>query len=245
MVAVASVDECAAAQLVCTPVTYYGTTGGATNDGSCSCGSAATSPDVWYYFMPYGGGALTLMLMGSSFDTVLSVHSGCPGTVENELACNDDYLSPQSRVDVFVADHQEYWIRVAGKDGVTGDFQLTVAGPECIWDPECNDNGIPDECEPDCNDNGEPDDCDIADGTSLDENGNGIPDECEGSLLGDLNCDEAVNSFDIDPFVLALSDPGAYATAWPDCDINNADCNEDGEINTFDIDPFVDLLTGG
>ncbi|NIM47866.1 MAG: HYR domain-containing protein, partial [Gemmatimonadales bacterium] len=44
---------------------------------------------------------------------------------------------------------------------------------------DCNDNGIPDECEPDCNGNGIPDDCDIADGTSQDCNGNGIPDECD------------------------------------------------------------------
>lgn len=33
--------------------------------------------------------------------------------------------------------------------------------------------------EPDCNDNGVPDECDIADGFSEDVNGNGIPDECE------------------------------------------------------------------
>ncbi|MCK4340645.1 MAG: hypothetical protein KAY37_02835 [Phycisphaerae bacterium] len=32
---------------------------------------------------------------------------------------------------------------------------------------------------PDCNTNGVPDDCDIANGTSQDTNGNGIPDECE------------------------------------------------------------------
>ncbi len=33
--------------------------------------------------------------------------------------------------------------------------------------------------EPDCNENGVPDQCDIADGTSTDDNGNGVPDECE------------------------------------------------------------------
>jgi len=45
--------------------------------------------------------------------------------------------------------------------------------------PDCNGNGIPDDCEEDCNENGVPDDCDIADGTSEDVNGNGVPDECE------------------------------------------------------------------
>ena len=62
--------------------------------------------------------------------------------------------------------------------------------------------------------------------------------------LGDLNCDGVLNAFDIDPFVLALTDPAGYTAAWPDCDINLADCNGDGVINAFDIDPFVELLTG-
>jgi len=59
---------------------------------------------------------------------------------------------------------------------------------------------------------------------------------------GDLNCDGAVNVFDIDPFVLALTDAAAYTDAYPDCNIDNADINGDGEINVFDVDPFVDLL---
>ncbi len=116
--------------------------------------------------------------------------------------------------------------------------------------PDCNGNGVPDECDiadgtsQDCNGNGIPDECDIAGGTSLDANGNGIPDECE-LLRGDLNCDGLVNAFDIDPFVLALTDPEAYAAAYPACDYRLADCNHDGLVNAFDIDPFVVILTGG
>ena len=94
----------------------------------------------------------------------------------------------------------------------------------------------------DCNGNGIPDDCDIALGFSEDLNGNGIPDECE---LGDLNCDGVLDAFDIDPFVLALTDPATYELTFPDCNIMNADCNEDGIVDAFDIDPFVELLTGG
>jgi hypothetical protein len=63
--------------------------------------------------------------------------------------------------------------------------------------------------------------------------------------LGDVNCDGAVNGYDIDPFVLALTDPEGYAAAYPGCDILNADCNGDGAINGYDIDPFVACLTGG
>jgi uncharacterized membrane protein len=62
---------------------------------------------------------------------------------------------------------------------------------------------------------------------------------------GDLNCDGAINAFDIDPFVLALTAPTSYAAAFPDCDILDGDCNGDGLVNVFDIDPFVLILTGG
>ncbi|MCP4592781.1 MAG: hypothetical protein GY842_18765, partial [bacterium] len=47
---------------------------------------------------------------------------------------------------------------------------------------DCNDNGVPDECDLECNDcnlNLIPDDCDIARGTSEDADSSGIPDECE------------------------------------------------------------------
>jgi hypothetical protein len=62
--------------------------------------------------------------------------------------------------------------------------------------------------------------------------------------LGDMNCDGAVNNFDITPFVLALTDPNAYAIAYPDCHIMNGDINGDDAVNNFDITPFVRLLTG-
>ncbi|MEW6249435.1 MAG: matrixin family metalloprotease [Planctomycetota bacterium] len=60
---------------------------------------------------------------------------------------------------------------------------------------------------------------------------------------GDLNCDGAVNFDDINPFVLALSDPAGYATAYPNCNIMNGDCNGDGRVDFDDINPFVALLT--
>ncbi len=49
------------------------------------------------------------------------------------------------------------------------------------YSADCDDNGVPDECQPadDCNGNGIQDFCDIANGTSWDCNLNGIPDECE------------------------------------------------------------------
>jgi hypothetical protein len=76
-----------------------------------------------------------------------------------------------------------------------------------------------------------------------DEDGDGVMDACE--FPGDVNCDGAVDAFDIDPFVLALTDPAGYAAKFPNCTIVNADCNGDGTVDAFDIDPFVKLLTRG
>jgi hypothetical protein len=61
---------------------------------------------------------------------------------------------------------------------------------------------------------------------------------------GDMNCDCVVNFDDINPFVLALSDPAAYSAAYPDCDILNADCDHDGDVDFDDMNPFIALLSG-
>jgi len=66
----------------------------------------------------------------------------------------------------------------------------------------------------------------------------------------DLNNDGAVNTFDIDPFVLALSSAGDgfddYAAAFPGLLGSvefHADLNCDGVVNSFDIDAFTLRLT--
>ena len=69
-------------------------------------------------------------------------------------------------------------------------------------------------------------------------------DACDAHVGGDTNCDGLINNGDIDPFVLALTDPTGYAAAYPDCPHSQADCNGDGLVNNGDIDPFVYLLTG-
>lgn len=62
--------------------------------------------------------------------------------------------------------------------------------------------------------------------------------------LGDVNCDHATDVFDIDAFVLAITNPSGYAAAYPDCDHDLADCNGDESVDVFDIDAFVALLVG-
>ena len=60
---------------------------------------------------------------------------------------------------------------------------------------------------------------------------------------GDLNCDGNVDFGDINPFVLALTNPAGYAAAFPNCNIMLGDINNDGVVNFGDINPFVNLLT--
>ena len=64
------------------------------------------------------------------------------------------------------------------------------------------------------------------------------------TIPGDTNCDGTVSVGDIGGLVLALTNPNAYADAFPQCDIASADVNGDGSVTVSDIGPFVALLTG-
>ncbi|MBU0637999.1 MAG: hypothetical protein KKB50_03980, partial [Planctomycetes bacterium] len=71
--------------------------------------------------------------------------------------------------------------------------------------------------------------------------------DCIEGLRGDLNCDDRIDGFDINAFILVLSDSPPYDdyyTAYPDCDHMLADLNGDGRVDGMDIDPFVELLAG-
>jgi hypothetical protein len=59
----------------------------------------------------------------------------------------------------------------------------------------------------------------------------------------DMNCDGHRDFDDIDPFVLALSDPAGWQALYPGCYYLNGDCNGDGVVNFDDIDAFVQLLS--
>jgi hypothetical protein len=63
-------------------------------------------------------------------------------------------------------------------------------------------------------------------------------------VRADANCDHAADGLDVDPFILAMNDPDAYAAAYPDCDRLSADANGDGRVDNFDIDAFVACLLG-
>jgi hypothetical protein len=123
-------NTCATAMLV-TGGSYIGSTTCATSDGTATCGSTEQSPDVWYRYVAQASGTLTLQTCTStgSYDTVLSVYTGCPGVIANQIACDDDSCNLQSRVQIPVVQGQDYVIRVAGFQGAAGNFVLTVTPP--------------------------------------------------------------------------------------------------------------------
>ncbi|QOJ00121.1 MAG: trypsin-like serine protease [Phycisphaeraceae bacterium] len=132
--AVPANDACGQATLV-TLGTYQGSTATATQDGVTTCGSSTTTRDVWYRFVAPATGTLTAETCGSNYDTVLSLHTGCPGTVANTLACNDDACGLQSRIIQNVTEGQTVLIRVSGFNGANGAFTLTLSMPPPANDP--------------------------------------------------------------------------------------------------------------
>lgn len=62
---------------------------------------------------------------------------------------------------------------------------------------------------------------------------------------GDMNCDGAVNGDDISGFVLAMTDPQAFSTAYPDCDPSRGDMNGDLTIDLTDVSMFTAALVDG
>jgi hypothetical protein len=64
------------------------------------------------------------------------------------------------------------------------------------------------------------------------------------SKIGDMNCDGVISFGDINPFVLAISDPATWQAVYPNCNLMNGDVNQDGQFNFRDINPFVALLSG-
>lgn len=115
---------------------FAGTTVNATNDGNATCGASTTTRDVWYSYTATCTGVLTVnTCTAASYDSVISVHTGCPGTTSNQLSCNDDSStgacagSTRSYLTINVTAGTNYKIRVSGYNGASGTFTLrTVCG---------------------------------------------------------------------------------------------------------------------
>lgn len=154
-------DQCDDAMRVIPGVIYTGTTASATPGGSCTCGNSNSARDVWYKYVPLTDGGVLIALCNSQYDTVLSLHSECPGDISNEVACNHigcSYGTPGGRsvLSAQVSGGSEYWIRISGNNGASGNFEMVLDGPMSYL-PDCDESGTPDSCQPggiDCNANG-------------------------------------------------------------------------------------------
>jgi hypothetical protein len=62
------------------------------------------------------------------------------------------------------------------------------------------------------------------------------------ATTADMNWDGQVNNFDIDPFVLALTNPSAYLAQDGRDPVDPGAVTRDGVLNNFDIDAFVAQL---
>src|SRR5262245_37662667 len=110
-------------------VTVSGTTVAATADGSSNCTANSGSPDVWYSInLPEAASVTFQTCGGATWDTLLSLHSGCPGTTANMVGCNNSACSAQSSLSANLAADTTYYLRVAGNSSlISGPFVLTVS----------------------------------------------------------------------------------------------------------------------
>ncbi|MHC4908152.1 MAG: S8 family serine peptidase, partial [Planctomycetota bacterium] len=91
-------DDCSNAVYVVGNTTYNGNLIAATPDGAATCAEPQSNPDIWYSFVAPDDGTLFASTCGThdlpgqddGVDTILSAHTGCPGSTSNQIACNDD-----------------------------------------------------------------------------------------------------------------------------------------------------------
>jgi len=149
-------DRCSNAQPI-TSGTTFGTLMGSTNDGCETGNDSCRSGDVWYTYTQ----AIDQQFVVSScmtensfgIDTVLSIHTACPGNKNNEIRVNDDYrlgLVPKA-CDNFPTPHlldsafpiggiyglqpgQTVVLRVAHHDtSARGNFEVRILPEPEVW----------------------------------------------------------------------------------------------------------------
>ncbi len=104
---------------------------GATNDGSASCGSSSTSPDVWFRYVAPADGLVRFATSGSDYTPALALFDGCPAAGGAELGCDDAgavSLANETSLVLTVTTGDEILVRVSGFVGDEGTTTLTI-GP--------------------------------------------------------------------------------------------------------------------
>jgi hypothetical protein len=124
-------DVCANATVIPSiPYVDAGTTVGYADNYITPCYSGGSSPDVVYRFTPTVDMTLDVSLCGSSYNTVLSIWRGCPGSDEPVIdCCSDDSpdCGPQSCCPgVNFTRNFTYFIIIDGAAGESGNYQLVM-----------------------------------------------------------------------------------------------------------------------
>jgi hypothetical protein len=110
---------------------------------TCGLGAGGQGNDVWFRFTPACNGNAIIDTFGSDFDTVLSVHSACPGASGgNSIVCNDDagFSAPNNRISLVTFNFtggQTYLIRVSGYNGANGTYTLRSLLSYGVNNDEC------------------------------------------------------------------------------------------------------------
>lgn len=123
------------------PTTILGSTATASSEGQSGCGTTSlpSGKDVFFRFTPAVAGQYQFSLCGSpeAWDSLISVHTGCPASFANQVAgsCNntaspacDGGNTQHARVLLTLSAGVAYTVRVAGgTTAATGAFALEAA----------------------------------------------------------------------------------------------------------------------
>ena len=99
-----------------------GTTVGAVDDWAASC--ASDGPDVAFAWTAPSAAVWTFSLVGSSYDTVITLQS--PDCAGSELACNDDFSGLQSETTANLAAGESVIVVVDGYNSNSGNYTLAI-----------------------------------------------------------------------------------------------------------------------
>ncbi|MBI5763225.1 MAG: hypothetical protein HZA51_06840 [Planctomycetes bacterium] len=187
----------------------------------------------------------------ASFANILDYYAAiCPADTNNDGALNEYDVDPYITL-FFQGTCNPQGIALPTSPpfyDCTGNIVEDLRDIANATSQDCNNNGMPDECEfllwiggtNDCNANGIPDECDIASGLEQDCGINGIPDSCEIAVNPALDCNQ--NGV-LDECDLKQGPPDGSLdcndNGIPDeCDVANqtsADCNQNGIPDSCDI----------
>jgi len=122
-------DDCSSAISISGSGPFTFDTTGATTSAqqSGSCGTAGQ--DIWYAWTAPSSGVATLVLCGSSYDTLAAVYAGAGCPAGGTAWCNDDSCGPQSQVSFPCSAGSIYTLQIGGYTASSGPgiFTLNVA----------------------------------------------------------------------------------------------------------------------